>query len=390
MGKTFGGQVREPILRATDERLAPHLLALHAAVDGESVWQAGLAVLGEAMPAFHYVMGLASAGMKPFMLRTTLSVPDESDYWERLNQVAPLEQVVKRFVGEKISRMSDTVPFILIRLTPFYRKFMKPEGWRYSVAMFFWEGDRFFGQFSQNRTKAQGDFTDAEIILLSELYPHFETAIRRVVLLDRERMGRRSMEKSIQSSPLSTAVIDWDFVPLYHNLAAAEACAIWRLGHAAAKSLKPRFELPSDIAAACQEIKEVRQQSIINGTLNELPRRRLISHASQPGSQVTVKLMEPDGSEFSRPQFLIQFSVLRNGNSVRDPVQMLARLTITERKVALLAAEGISNDAIALELKTSRNTVRTHMRHIFEKLEITNRSQLAPLITVSSFLRLEE
>ncbi len=384
--KRAGEHQREPILRATDDRLAPHLLALHAAVDGESLWRAGTALLREAMPAYHYLIGLATVGTKPFMLRTTLPVPDESDYWERLNKVAPLEKVVSRFVGLKVSRMSDQVPFLLLRLTPFYRKFMKPEGWRYSAAMFFWDGDRFFGQFSQNRTAEQGDFTDAEIALLGELHPHFETAIRRVILFDRERVARRSMEISTQNSPIPTAVLNWDMSLRYHNPAAAEACAVWRLGAAAARSLKPTFELPEDIAVVCREIGEAREQSIIDKTTTEAPRRRLISHGQQPGAQATVKLLDPDGSEFSRPQFLIQFSFLPAGDNVGEPMQTLARLTPAEREVALRAAQGISNDAIAAELNISRSTVRTHLRHIFEKLEITSRSQLAPLCLPTSLV----
>jgi DNA-binding NarL/FixJ family response regulator len=51
-------------------------------------------------------------------------------------------------------------------------------------------------------------------------------------------------------------------------------------------------------------------------------------------------------------------------------------LTPSEVRVAQLAARGASNPEIAQALFVTRNTVETHMRHIFQKLEISSRSEL--------------
>ncbi|GAB3252247.1 ATP-binding protein [Nocardioides dilutus] len=51
-------------------------------------------------------------------------------------------------------------------------------------------------------------------------------------------------------------------------------------------------------------------------------------------------------------------------------------LTPSERRVAQMAASGLSNPAIAQALFVSLNTVETHLRHAFRKLEITRRTQL--------------
>lgn len=368
-----------PIRSVADERLASAILALHASTEGEAIWRSGCDLLRAAMPAFHYLMALPTAGMSPFMLRTTLPVPDEPDYWERLNRAAPLEKMITRFAGKKIARMSDVVPMALMRLTPFYRKFMRPEGWRYSAAMFFWDGDQFLGQFSQNRTAAQGDFTDDEMALLRALYPHFETAIRRVILLDGERAARRSMEEAIARSPLPTAMLDWDLTPIFHNRAAAEASAVWRLGPIAARATRAEFAVPPEIAATCREIGDDRQRAILDGTLLAGARDRLISHATLTGAQASVRLIEGDGAQFVRPRFLVQFSLLAGGPENGDAVQLLARLSPAEREVAVLAARGLGNNEIAAELAVSRSTVRTHLRHVFKKLGITSRNKLAPL-----------
>jgi len=56
-------------------------------------------------------------------------------------------------------------------------------------------------------------------------------------------------------------------------------------------------------------------------------------------------------------------------------------LTPTEREVAQLVAEGLSNPGIANRLFISRATVKTHLTHVFTKLDITNRAQLTALVT---------
>ena len=52
-------------------------------------------------------------------------------------------------------------------------------------------------------------------------------------------------------------------------------------------------------------------------------------------------------------------------------------LTPQERTVARLVATGITNREIAERLFVTTNTVETHLRHIFQKLEVSSRTQLA-------------
>jgi len=51
-------------------------------------------------------------------------------------------------------------------------------------------------------------------------------------------------------------------------------------------------------------------------------------------------------------------------------------LTSTERRVARLAADGLSNRQIAQHLFITQATVETHLRHAFHKLSVTSRADL--------------
>ena len=52
-------------------------------------------------------------------------------------------------------------------------------------------------------------------------------------------------------------------------------------------------------------------------------------------------------------------------------------LTDTERRVAELVADGLTNAAIGAQLFVSRHTVAAHLRNVFAKLGIASRTELA-------------
>ena len=61
----------------------------------------------------------------------------------------------------------------------------------------------------------------------------------------------------------------------------------------------------------------------------------------------------------------------------RDPTESRSSLTASELRVARMAAEGMTNREIAQALFLTENTIETHLRSVFRKLEIQSRSQLA-------------
>jgi DNA-binding NarL/FixJ family response regulator len=70
-------------------------------------------------------------------------------------------------------------------------------------------------------------------------------------------------------------------------------------------------------------------------------------------------------------------SVLAHTPVAEDDALQQADLTQQELRVLKLIALGLNNDAIAETLVVSRNTVKTHVRHIFEKLGVSDRTQAA-------------
>ncbi len=58
-----------------------------------------------------------------------------------------------------------------------------------------------------------------------------------------------------------------------------------------------------------------------------------------------------------------------------------ASLTPSELQVVRLVAEGLSNPKIGERLFVSKRTVQTHLKHVFAKVGVTSRSELASQAT---------
>jgi predicted ATPase/class 3 adenylate cyclase/DNA-binding CsgD family transcriptional regulator len=69
--------------------------------------------------------------------------------------------------------------------------------------------------------------------------------------------------------------------------------------------------------------------------------------------------------------------VLRARGARLRPATGWPSLTPTEREVVALVAEGLSNPEVAERLFMSRSTVKTHLNHVFAKLGIATRAELA-------------
>jgi predicted ATPase/DNA-binding CsgD family transcriptional regulator len=71
----------------------------------------------------------------------------------------------------------------------------------------------------------------------------------------------------------------------------------------------------------------------------------------------------------------------RKGGGRKRPATGWASLTPAEREVVRLATEGLRNDAIARRLFIAPGTVKAHLTHVFAKLGITTRAELAAQAT---------
>lgn len=80
--------------------------------------------------------------------------------------------------------------------------------------------------------------------------------------------------------------------------------------------------------------------------------RRLLKHFAMPLEGTPSALLQPSKEKF--PEKTVQ-------------------LTVRELECLQIIAKGLSNNEVAQVLQLSRATIRTHIEHIYQKLDVTNR-----------------
>ncbi len=87
-----------------------------------------------------------------------------------------------------------------------------------------------------------------------------------------------------------------------------------------------------------------------------------------------------DSAAFASQSVNVLAYAVRNHQSyalVQMPIEEKVPLTERQREIAVLASYGMKNKTIAFRLGISSATVAAHLRHIYRKLEISSRTELA-------------
>ena len=376
-----------PLVQTGGVELDQALLRMHAVQEMEEFWESAKQTLHAALPLHFICMCLRPFALLPstvFRERAPFATEEE---FQRFQEVNPIQAYLSARPGTTLVRMSDIVPQRDLLRTEFYQRFMQPHDDRHFACLNFWDGALFQGLIGLHRTTTQHDFTDAEMALVAQLHPHFNTVLHRILSLHRERAVRLSLEKLLVNLPVATVLLDWDLKVASRNRSAVESCAVWHLGpeRAAREKSGLRLRLPEPVLAYCEAFKA----NWIPGNHRLCPLTTpagvYFSHPDQPGLRASVNLLQLDAAPLSMPMFLIRFEDTANPGPAgdREPsaaMSLLTRLSPREGDVARLVGQGCSNSEVAKSLGKSVLTVKRQLRSIYQKLDVTSRGRLTALM----------
>lgn len=363
------------------------LLNMHAVQEMKDFWAAACEVLHAALPVHFICMCLRPFALMPSTVFRERAPFASEEEFQRFQEVSPVQAYLSARPGTALVRISDIVPDSELTRTEFFRRFMLPHDDRFFACLNFWHGNLFQGLIGLHRTAAQHDFTDAEMALLGQLHPHFNTVLQRILSLHRERAVRLSLEQLLVNLPIATVLLDWELRVASRNRSAIELCARWNIGpeRAAREKCRDEFRLPAPVVDYCTGFKAT--WNPCNHRLCPLisPAGVYFSHPDQPGLRVSVNLLQLDAAPLSMPMFLIRLEDNRpsreNGGAEKQPaISLLTRLSLREREVAQLVGQGYSNDEVAQRLRKSVLTVKRQLRSIYGKLNVTSRGRLTALL----------
>jgi DNA-binding CsgD family transcriptional regulator len=372
------GMKRESMIEPALEK---PLLGLHAAMNVDALWKATRRVLCAAIPNRVIGLALQAKPILPTIVRWTLPMPDG------FFAAAPIENYIAGRPRHRFVRISGLFPnrSSLIKST-LYRRYMAPQRCPHVVCIFFWKNRTRICAIAIMRTATQGDLSGAEMRLLRQLYPQFQTALCRLGSLEREHSVRKDLEEFLSRLPMPTILLRWNLKPIYQNRAAREFCTVWEKGPEEAKRSKATSLIPSEILDRCRLLKQQWADAKRPIAPQTGFKEEQVRHPRLPHLRATLHLKQLGSVGVARPHFLVECEDLRRraaphtGPSSSPHLPHLVRLTRREQEVARLVCEGRSNQEIADAACLSLPTVKKHLHAVFRKLEVTSRSRLITLM----------
>jgi len=297
------------------------------------------------------------------------------DIWLRRSPVGPSVKTV---------RHSDHTPQSILKRSLFYREVMTPANLEYGASLVAWHGDQWLATLTVFRNARQGDLSDDEMAQLAKWQIHFEAMVQRLAIAKEERLEEDSVSNFIWSLPTSTCFVKWDMTPSHFTASAVELSNVWRKGLSmlALKGLPSRITVPKDLLETLSRLKPRIESAKLArpGPLRAVA-LETVEHPRIRGLVAKIYFIPSKSLTLSRGRFMIEFHLDQPSAPPKLPSTYLSVLSRSERKVAVEAAKGLSNEEIAQVLRKSKGTVKVQMAQVYKKMKLKSRAQLASILS---------
>jgi DNA-binding CsgD family transcriptional regulator len=183
---------------------------------------------------------------------------------------------------------------------------------------------------------------------------------------------RKALEQWLETKSEGIILVDSTIQPLYVNEKARAACEVLSGG-----GTKHRDNwvnsIPGFMMEDCRNFIDSRNNE------SRLSDNRIASLENGSGYYIKYSLIELPYDELMTSYLLIQINPL---SSRDEDITLSGRYSLSEREkiIARYTGMGLTNKEIGARLGISPFTVQSHLRNIFEKMNIKRRSQLANLV----------
>ena len=241
--------------------------------------------------------------------------------------------------------------------------------WCEFVHLAFWNDSSPQAVFSIRRSSRQSGFSADEIGFLEYIYPAIDAGLHRLQALEAERFKSFAYEEALRRSGSPVILADARGKVLFGTHDGRRLSARWTQAFSVVRGAN---DLSADLVRAIKARRDA----------DAAEPAQSLRHPLDASLSVTI-----DSSWFGsglrmEPCYLLQFSDAAERPRARERAsEILSQLTPSERKVALLVAEGLRNEQIAQRLSRSRRTVESQLNAIFGKLDLVCRAQLVKALS---------
>lgn len=263
--------------------------------------------------------------------------------------------------------------------SPFYEHWAKPQRLRDSIAAPFLSRDGMNGLISAPSFIKRELYSDRDVVLVETLTPHIRRAILINDIVDKGNLALSLYRKVLDTLSVAVCVVGAGSKLVYANTRADELLKsgdLLRLVDAKLTTTRP------DITGAKLENALARA---IKGDAALGIAGIGVPLASLTGERAAAYVLPIAGNDL-RGQIgpgLATVFIARRGEQQPMAIEILRTvfdLTPVEAKIAYATSLGNTPEAISLALGKSINTVRSHLKNIYPKVDVPDKTALAARI----------
>ncbi|MGM0563431.1 MAG: LuxR C-terminal-related transcriptional regulator [Pseudomonadota bacterium] len=274
----------------------------------------------------------------------------------------------------------------------YYRLLLSPNQCGFIAGMNVINDDEWMIGIAFQRRMDKPPFSRREIEFLQQLHPHLKRAIRIHKEFARLRQQKQSLEETLSKLTLGVVLVDPAGNVQYANPVANSICR--QHGGLALKDSGLICAHRADQQAALLQAID-RAATSRAGTLQSGRQALGFDHPDQAhplSAIVATATADTMPLAFTQPGGAVLYlsSSRVENNLTSEALEQIYRLTPTEANVAIGLTNGLSVQQIAGQLSRQPETVRTHLKRVFQKTGTHKQHELVTLLLGSAFASVQK
>lgn len=247
--------------------------------------------------------------------------------------------------------VSQVMPQEELEKTEFFNDFLMRDGLHHGINVYAYDGDLNIGDLRIWRARRRPLFDRREVDLLEAIKPHFTNALRNAQAMATARAEAGLWTDLWEKTPAAAFLFDQSGRLIHRNRAAQTIQA---------GLSRPNFDRLME-----------RAEKMASGDMS-----------SAEWGPFFLSVLKTENADTGQPIAAVQAYSRGPARLDADWLQVNLGLSPREAEICLLAAKGLTDVEMGSALGISHHTARTHLKHAFAKLDVTNRTELIHALLV--------
>jgi DNA-binding CsgD family transcriptional regulator/GAF domain-containing protein len=282
------------------------------------------------------------------------------------------------FIGRDVVTDRDVITADEMKLDPFYSEFLPKFGLKYFAASMVSPDPHVEVALSVQRSADRPEFNDDELELLGRVGPHVERALRLSMRLNEAELSAMGLGEALARIGIGVFILDSLGRVVFSNPA----------GNAL---LGNELDIANErlvVAAPLAKPDELLGRDIGSNLKNLLAETKpVLIRSRQSNRPLAIYVLPVDtSSQWTAMLTHAKAVVLAVDTKINEPpdaslVRDIFGLTLSEARVSSLIGSGMQPSEVAVKLGIAQETVRSTLKRVFAKLDVSRQSELAVLMT---------